>query len=49
MLKNKRLYSPQKLFVDFNKSKLQLYISYKNVYQFHSVTILVQDGSFIKT
>ena len=49
MLKNKRLYSPQKLFVDFNKSKLHLYIGYKNVYQFHSVTTLVQDETFIKT
>jgi hypothetical protein len=46
MLKNKRLYSPQKLFVDFSKYKLQLYIGYKNMYQFHSVTILVQDNFY---
>jgi hypothetical protein len=48
MLKNKRLYSPQKLFVGFSKSKLLLYIGYKNMYQFQSVNILVQDGTFIK-
>jgi len=49
MLKNEQLYSPQTLFVDFSKSKLHLYIGCKNMYQFHSVTILVKEGTFIKT
>jgi hypothetical protein len=48
MLDNKQLYSPHKLSVDFNKRKLQLYIGYKNVYQFHFVTILVKDGILLR-